>query len=112
VGIYQIEPPRTTPTGIPVRTIKCLRREGVNGSQMVWVDVWLWRGMATLADRLRTGQEITVTGRITGLRTWVNGDQMPAATLIVSAQGLVAGGAIRSGASRPQGRHPFSKAPV
>jgi hypothetical protein len=95
LSIYEIEPLRTTPTGIPVRTVKCLRREGVNGSQTVWVDVWLWRGMAQLADRLRKGQEITVTGRIAGLRAWTNGDQMPAATIIVSAQGLVAGGAVR-----------------
>jgi len=109
--VWGVEPVRTTPSGIPVRTVKCLRREGVNASQMVWVDVWLWRGMAALADRLRPGMEITVTGRITGLRAWLTDEQIPAATIVVSAQGLATAGALRP-AIAPAGRRPISRSHV
>lgn len=87
LAVYRVEDIRTTNGGTPVRTVRCLRRDGLNRGQTVFVDVWLWKDLATSADRLRPGMHLTVTGKIVGLDAYLDGKGKPAATLTISASG-------------------------
>jgi len=87
LAVYKVEDLRTTNGGTPVRTVRCLRRDGLNRGQTVFVDVWLWKDLATSANRLRPGMHLTVTGKIVGLDAYLDGKGKPAATLTISASG-------------------------
>jgi len=88
LSVYRVEPTRTTNGGTPVRTVRCLRRDGLNGAKTTFVDVWLWRDMTALADLLRPGQSITVSGKIVHVDAYLDSQGKPAATLVISAAGL------------------------
>lgn len=88
LSVYRVEPTRTTNGGIPVRTVRCLRRDGLNGSRTAFFDVWLWKDMTDLADHLRPGMTITVSGRLLGVDTYTDSQGRPAATVTISAQGV------------------------
>jgi len=88
LSVYRVEPTRTTNGGTPIRTVRCLRRDGLNGAKTTFVDVWLWRDMTTLADLLKPGQSIVVSGKIVHVDAYLDSQGKPAATLVVSAAGI------------------------
>jgi len=88
LSVYRIEAPRTTAHGVPVRTVRCLRRDGLNGGRTSFYDVWLWKDLVEAADHLRPGMNITVTGKLVGVDAYTDSSGKPAATVIISAAGL------------------------
>lgn len=87
LAVYKVEDIRSTNGGTPVRTVRCLRRDGLNRGQTVFVDVWLWKDLAAFADQLRPGTTITVTGKLIGLDAYLDAKGKPAATITISASG-------------------------
>jgi len=83
--VYNVEHVRTTQHGIPIRTVKCLRKDGPNGSRTSFFDVWLWRELTKLP--LKPGDAVVVSGRFVGLDAYLTKEGQPAATAIVSATG-------------------------
>lgn len=101
--VWQAEPTRTTKGDNTVRTVRCLRREGLNATNTVWVDVWFWRSLGRASECIKVGDEITVTCKITGLRPWTNEDGLPAATITLTASNFVRN-VPRSSRSAPSAR--------
>ncbi len=83
--VYSVEPVRTTQHGIPVRTVKCLRKDGVNSSRTSFFDVWLWKELTKLS--VKPGDAVVVSGRFVGLDAYLTREGRPAATAIISATG-------------------------
>ncbi len=88
LSVYKIEPTRSTNGGVPIRTVRCLRRDGLNGGRTAFFDVWLWRDLTDIADQLRPGMTIVVTGKIVGVDAYLDAAGKPAATTTISAAGL------------------------
>jgi len=84
--VHKVEPVRLTRHGIPVRTVRCTRKDGLNHSRTSFFDVWLWRELATRL-RLNPGDAIVVSGKLVGVDTYLAGDGQPRASVIISATG-------------------------